>query len=301
MYHPHRLRVAAHEGPFGMHLAASRVRTVTVGTLQYESPVRVEADPFGDSYHVNLAVSGEVMTCYGFQRLPASITHAVVHGPTAPSWLDWRADARILGVKLERAAVETMLTQLSGEVPNAPISFAGGLDLTRPGGREWVTLARRARQWSARASAGDDEGFVARSLADSLAVCLLTAAAHEHTPSLDAAARSGAVAARRALTMLHAAADARLSIAQVAATVGTSARTLEKHFVALWGLSPGDASVEIRLGYARLELQTARAARVGDVASRWGFGHAGRFAARYEARFEETPSQTLAHTRHRTP
>jgi AraC-like DNA-binding protein len=50
----------------------------------------------------------------------------------------------------------------------------------------------------------------------------------------------------------------------------------------------------VRMRRVRTELLAANTStRVSEVAARWGFSHAGRFAIQYAKTFGESPSQTL--------
>jgi transcriptional regulator GlxA family with amidase domain len=46
-------------------------------------------------------------------------------------------------------------------------------------------------------------------------------------------------------------------------------------------------------------LQAPHSARVGEIAARWGFAQAGRFAVQYAKTFGESPSDTLKKSAHR--
>jgi transcriptional regulator GlxA family with amidase domain len=62
------------------------------------------------------------------------------------------------------------------------------------------------------------------------------------------------------------------------------------------GVSPASYMHNVRLERAHEELlmvQPGDGVTVGDVALRWGFQHAGRFAVYYRQRFGESPSETL--------
>lgn len=77
---------------------------------------------------------------------------------------------------------------------------------------------------------------------------------------------------------------------------GVSERTLEYVFRERLGLTPIAYLANLRLNLARLALvegASAPSASVATVARRFGFLHLGRFAARYRAQFQESPSTTL--------
>jgi len=89
-------------------------------------------------------------------------------------------------------------------------------------------------------------------------------------------------------------------VAELARRVGLTTRSLQMGFQKELGLGPAAYIQNVRLARAREELTAARPGEgvtVADVARRWGFPHAGRFAVYYRQRFGESPSDTLRHSR----
>jgi AraC-like DNA-binding protein len=75
---------------------------------------------------------------------------------------------------------------------------------------------------------------------------------------------------------------------------GVGARSLQKSFVALRGLSPMQYVLQRRLEVSRLRLMnSAPGSDVTGVAMECGFTHMGRFSVTYRQRFGESPSTTL--------
>jgi transcriptional regulator GlxA family with amidase domain len=74
-----------------------------------------------------------------------------------------------------------------------------------------------------------------------------------------------------------------------------SERTLEYAFVERFGIGPKEYLNAFRLVSVRRQLRVAdpRRFKVADVANAWGFWHMGQFAADYQQRFDEKPSETL--------
>ncbi|WP_142047161.1 helix-turn-helix transcriptional regulator [Pseudonocardia kunmingensis] len=85
------------------------------------------------------------------------------------------------------------------------------------------------------------------------------------------------------------------TIAELAAAVAVSARTLQDRFAHALGLPPMTYLRNVRLDRIHAELLDGDPAEitVGVAAARWGFLHPGRFAAAYQQRFGRPPSATL--------
>lgn len=98
---------------------------------------------------------------------------------------------------------------------------------------------------------------------------------------------------RRAEEFMRAHADRPLRMTEIAAAAGCSLRTLEATFERVRGETPLAALRAIRLDKVREVLQRGAGESVGDVARRFGFTNAGRFAAAYARRFGEHPSDTI--------
>jgi len=102
---------------------------------------------------------------------------------------------------------------------------------------------------------------------------------------------------QEALRLLRERARTRVSIAEVAATVGTSTRGLQKLFRAEVGQTPGEYLRAVRLDGVRRDLQSASTGpdreSIATIAARWQFSNAGRMAAAYRAAFGSPPSDAL--------
>ncbi|MGB3695906.1 MAG: AraC family transcriptional regulator [Gordonia sp. (in: high G+C Gram-positive bacteria)] len=83
------------------------------------------------------------------------------------------------------------------------------------------------------------------------------------------------------------------TVADTAAAVGVSARTLSASFTRYLGVSPRAWIIEQRLQRVYRDL-SAGAPSVAQAARSWGYVNMGVFAAAYRRRFGENPSQTLA-------
>ena len=105
---------------------------------------------------------------------------------------------------------------------------------------------------------------------------------------------------RRAIDYIHENLAEAITLADLVAMSGVAGRTLLKHFREFKGVSPMRYIRNLRLARVRDELTGADARQVLEVATRWGFTHAGRFAVDYRQRFGESPSATLESSRRRS-
>jgi transcriptional regulator GlxA family with amidase domain len=89
----------------------------------------------------------------------------------------------------------------------------------------------------------------------------------------------------------------------LAAAVGVTERSLQKHFLGAYGMTPGKWARCLALHQARKRLLATDPARftVEGIAHELGFRHMGRFAGHYEDLFGEYPSATLSRPSSRSP
>ena len=101
---------------------------------------------------------------------------------------------------------------------------------------------------------------------------------------------------RAALTYIEADISRRISLADLAREAYATPRTVQYLFRRYLDTTPTAYVRELRLAAARQELLMADRSEttVGATASRWGFGHTGRFAVLYRETYGESPHQTLA-------
>jgi AraC-like DNA-binding protein len=105
---------------------------------------------------------------------------------------------------------------------------------------------------------------------------------------------------RRVIDYIHENLAEAITLADLVAVSGVAGCTLLKHFREFKGVSPMRYIRNLRLARVRDELTGTDARHVLEVATHWGFTHAGRFAVEYRQRFGERPSATLESRRRRS-
>src|SRR5262249_44754723 len=128
-------------------------------------------------------------------------------------------------------------------------------------------------------------------------------ATHQNNYSTALAAREPVAIPRHlrsVITAIQTSPEQTWTLAAMAAHAGVSVRTLCEVFRHFHGSTPMEFVRSVRLARTREELkQLGPRASIAAIARRWGFGHAGRFAAAYARTFGETPSETLRGNRPR--
>jgi len=100
---------------------------------------------------------------------------------------------------------------------------------------------------------------------------------------------------RRALRFIDDNASRPIGVEEIAGAARLSSRGLQDLFRRSLGTTPTRYLRAVRLDGARSELERsdAESASVAEIAARWGFVHAARFAQAYREAFGENPSRTL--------
>ncbi|MFD5328704.1 AraC family transcriptional regulator [Streptomyces sp. NPDC127092] len=290
--------IDARDRPFAARFDTVGLGPLMIGDLSCGADVRMRFGELG-AFHVNAPMSGTMEVRQGGRgrRLMATPEDAMLLDPSGDTFLDrWSGDCRALSVKIDATALQDRLESLLGRSAGRRLTLGTRLDITRGPGLSWVTFAR---QVAAGALAGDGlatHELVARPLQEALLNGLLLAAEH---PWRDELAHPGGPArpapVKRAMDAVRARPEHPFTTTELAALARVSVRRLQESFREYVGMSPMAYVREVRLDRVREELRAGDpdGLSVGEVAWRWGFTHAGRFAAQYRARFGETPSRTL--------
>jgi AraC-like DNA-binding protein len=296
VYHPHRIRLAGSPRSFRMDLKATQTAGITVGMLEYHSPLRVVTAPLHDSYQVNFTLFGGISMGYGASEVAISPRQAAVHGWAEQTTMSgWARPARVLGIKIPRTMVEQELSLLLGRPATGPVTFRGDLHLSGPAGRDWVGAVQLLARTLGPGPSLTDHPLIAAPAAQAVVRGLLLAAPHNHSEALTGPLEpAGPGHVDEAMDFLRAQAHRPLTVEDIAASVGVSVRTLQAAFRSQVGYSPMTALRTVRLEYARRDLERATSGTtVASVAGAWGFSHPGRFSVHYAQAFGESPSETL--------
>ncbi|MFE9613822.1 AraC family transcriptional regulator [Streptomyces sp. NPDC006012] len=275
----------------------ARLGPLTVGELRCGADVRMRFEELG-AYHVDLPLAGHLLWRQGAHDLSlATSERAGVFQPDGRTTLErWSRECRLYAVKVEPAALVRHLESLTRDAVRPTLRLAPTMDLTAGPGRAWSRLVALTV-----AEMGDEHGMLRRPLLaarirDALLTGLLLAADHPYRDVLDRPAPQGyARPVKRVVDAVQARPEHPYTTTELADLAGVSVRWLQEVFRRQVGSSPMAYLRDVRMEKARAELRAADpdATTVSEVAYRWGFGHLGRFAQKYRARFGELPSQTL--------
>ena len=207
------------------------------------------------------------------------------------------AQASVLALRVDLHAVELALGNLLQEPPPADLRIQAG-PVTGPA-RRWLT---GTAELLAASHDGKDPRSplppaVACRLEEQILFTVLLSVNHNYRARLlGEGPRPGRRTVREAIDLVAAEEEATWTIPDLARAVGVTVRALELGFRKELGKTPREFVREQRLLRAHDELMRGHpgdGTTVTGVASRWGFWHAGRFAARYIGQFGVRPATTL--------
>lgn len=266
--------------------------TFTVGFIR-GAGVRVDSGTMGGSYFVNLGISGAVRSQRGEERLINCPDVAAVYNPGDTQLLLPEPESETLVIRLERELVARELQSLLGHELDAPVRFDFALDLARTDVQGLrIVINNFLAQLDADVAVLQHPQLRLHQIRSFVAGLLLS---HQHSYSDELASGQSPVrprTLRRALDFIDANLADPMSLGDIAAAAGCSARRLTESFREHLGVAPMTRVRQLRLDRVHADLQGGDGP-VTEVALRWGFGHLGRFAGMYHERFGELPSETV--------
>lgn len=299
IYIPHDLQTrGGHALDFKLrHLASERL---TIGHLVYGADAELIVPPMVDCYHVNLTLHGQTMVAQkGTRASTRAGQSGALFSPTHPFTVRWSPEAVQYAIKIPRPSLESHVSKLVNRRVQDPVSFALGFDLASGPGQSLLSSVHFLRNELARPG-GISTMPLARDQLESLVLTqILTTVPNTYSDLLNAPDRPARRSKiRAAIELIEERPDEGLSLADLAESVGCTARALQRGFKELVGMSPTAYARAVRLERVHQDLTAeADCSTVTDVAMRWGFFHLGRFAQQYKDRFGVLPSETVRRAR----
>ncbi len=292
---PH-LTLLSDPDSFSLGQRASGVGPVTLSQLVVGSDVSLDCGERCCGYLVNVLYSGRFESTQKGSFQHAGRGTVAVYQPEGHTAARWEAGSRMLGVKLDRCAVDDALSDALDRQVTAQIKCAPFMSTTTAAGRSWISMLLFLHQQISRPDSLLNQPLAGLPFADSLIRGFLLAVDH---PDRDAAAANALRPAprtiRAALDIIEAEAHLPLTVSVLAARTHVSVRSLQQGFRAHLDASPMEYLREVRLRRAHQMLLDSdpSSLTVSSVAYRWGFTNPGRFAATHTQRYGESPSETL--------
>lgn len=269
----------------------------SVNFVSYGASVEIDPGALDAFFLLQIPLKGSARVRCGTSLTEAEVGRfASVLSPTLPTRMTWNRGCEKLILLIERKAMEAQFQSLTHRELKA-IEFRSGIDLSRPEGRALLRHAGLALS-AAEEPEGAPSAYLTL-LRDGLTTLLLTGFAHTGSDILNQPVSASAPAAvRRADEFIAAHGAEAISMADIANAAGVPLRSLQEAYRRARGMTLSQAVLTARLDHFHARLKNPPpAASVADIAFECGFGHLGRAAAAYQARFGETPSQALR--RHR--
>jgi AraC-like DNA-binding protein len=287
--YPRTLRLVDPPARLAARFSFLHMGSLTVADVRYGAAIAGECGELG-SYHVNVPLAGWFTAYHGGREIRGTTGRAGVYRPDSRNVLRHSsADCHLLAVKVETAVLEGQLAAFLDVPIRGPLRLAGELDVCAAPGRGCADLIRVIGAEITNPSGLVYQPIVAAPLEECLLMSLLYSVDHQYSSELHRTdERSAGRRIARAVEAIHGDPERPYTIAGLAQIADLNPRCLRFEF-----------HRQVRLARAHADLLAAGPdeTTVAEVARRWGFPSAGRFATHYRARFGVPPSQTL----HRRP
>ena len=269
---------------------------IVVAEVIVGSDVEIHCGELCSAYRVNVLRSGRVESAHRGSTLVAGPGTATVYQPEGDAGGRWPAGSRLLGVKIDRCAVEDALSDAIGRRLTSQIDFTSCMSIKAGGARSWVNMLSMFADHLFRLDGVLTKPLAGLPFVDSLVHGLLLAADNPYRSAITCQTHTVSPrAVRAAVEIMEEEAHLALTVSSIAARCHVSVRSLQQGFRRYMGASPMAYLRQIRLHRAHQSLLESdpSVTSVASVAYDWGFTNLGRFAAAHAARYGEPPGVTL--------
>ncbi|UGY91060.1 AraC family transcriptional regulator [Streptomyces gobiensis] len=297
-YSPYELRVLDNAQGFSAWYAEGGFPGVTLSALSYGAETLVAPEPLTSYLLVCQVVHGSVRVLSpGREERVVDAGDTYVLDPYRTFRVHWAPGARMTTIRLSRDTVERAAADALGfeEPVRARFTLGGAVSSAAAG--TWAGISAAVQREVLDGGIARTSPLLASQLTRTAAAALMEA--HPLITPDPEIRHTGAVAhpaVRRAMQLIEEQADQPLTLSDLACAARLSPRALQEAFRQHLNTTPLTHLREIRLERAHRELLAADGdgrVTVTQIAYRWGFSNLGRFAASYQHRFGNPPSQTL--------
>lgn len=297
---PGRLRVRpGHRDDVDARAFYADTGSVGVGRMSYGAEVVIDRPTDSRYLGVAIPLSGRMRVWRGREVVDARAGESVVViAANGRSVTEWSADCDALMLRVTTSSLARAARALTGERDSGRAPRFAHQVLSLEQGHAVHSAARLLAEIFGRY---DDVSAVPPGLLHQLSEHALSAIllGLEHdlsAPTKPACRAAPSKAVRSAMRLIEDEAAAGFNVSELAGHLGLSVRALELGFRRALDETPHQYMRRIRLDRAHRELLAADATggtTVTEIATRWGFRHAGRFATSYKAAYGVMPSTSL--------
>jgi AraC-like DNA-binding protein len=296
---PHRLTVLDRGRQFEARFHTAHAGGLDLCYLDFGGEVYIAPDAYETFHLVVIPLAGRAEFRYGCEHVQYDSSGAGVPPTDRPHDFHVSTGTPHLIVRIARHQLEAHLRSTLARPVAEPVRFAPRMDMAAPPARSWRRLVTLLLDEVDDGGPIPIEPLAMRELERLFLTQLLlaqpsnySAQLHEQPPG-----RTAPRTIRRAAEIIQAHAAEPLTVEDIAEAAGLPTRTLQEGFRRHLDTTPMHYLREIRLRHVRDDLIAASPARttVTEIATRWGFLHAGRFSEQYRQLFDELPSTTLRH------
>jgi len=293
----HRMRLLERERSFRARVQYRSLGGVGLMTSVYGPAVEIGCSPPIPLVTVNFVFGGSMVIEDGGTTACADENRAAAFCFHEDLTMRWTPGLKQMMLTIEKPRMERYLQNLLNEPLRAPLRLEPSIDLTGSGGHGIMAAVRTLRRALALCGKAGPPPLLAMEVEHGILTSLLLGHRHNYTDAIfSARALPPPRVVRRVVELIDSAPQSPFTVADLAECAGVSERSLHAAFRRQLGTSPMAYVRRRRLEQAHdelLRLGPSAGVKITDVALRYGFAHAGRFAAAYRARFGEPPSATL--------
>jgi AraC-like DNA-binding protein len=292
---PQKYEAQVRTRPFFTKIQFRQLRDLTLSYAWFTSAMEISSTPIEPYYSLFFRRSGFSEYRAGRRVFVTSPSCGALLPGMRPIRVRTNENWHVFGTRFPPDAIRRELSQLLGRPIIRPVEFDPMVNFDYGAGR--IVKRTLVRLYS-EAAQNNLDGISSpgmQHLERALITIVLEGLSHNYSKFLNGPETNIAPWQVRAVEeFILENANQPLSLGELAAVGGVSARSLQYTFRRHRGCSPMEFLRNIRFERVRNDLRHAvHDTTVTSTAMRWGFLHLGRFAAEYRAKFSESPSATL--------